>query len=101
MSGPAERNVGPAGEYYSVMDRRAFLQRMGLVAGGIAAGPALNRASALLAQSPLSKTGAFEFVFARLRYDSGDWDYNPKVCVQRARCGRPVHRDSRVARTKS
>ena len=21
-----------------------------------------------------------EFVFARLRYDSGDWDYNPKVC---------------------
>jgi pyruvate/oxaloacetate carboxyltransferase len=22
-----------------------------------------------------------EFVFARLRYDSGDWDYNPKVCA--------------------
>src|SRR3954465_3231281 len=22
---------------------------------------------------------ASEFVFARLRYDSGDWDYNPKV----------------------
>src|SRR6266446_9087012 len=22
---------------------------------------------------------AAEFVFARLRYDSGDWDYNPKV----------------------
>src|SRR5215217_7220065 len=21
-----------------------------------------------------------EFVFARLRYESGDWDYNPKVC---------------------
>jgi hypothetical protein len=23
----------------------------------------------------------YEFVFARLRYDSGDWDYNPKVCA--------------------
>src|SRR5881275_3346286 len=23
----------------------------------------------------------FEFVFARLRYDSGDWDYNPKVAA--------------------
>jgi hypothetical protein len=22
-----------------------------------------------------------EFAFARLRYDSGDWDYNPKVCA--------------------
>jgi len=22
-----------------------------------------------------------EFTFARLRYDSGDWDYNPKVCA--------------------
>lgn len=22
-----------------------------------------------------------EFSFARLRYDSGDWDYNPKVCA--------------------
>ncbi|MGH9313875.1 MAG: DUF4159 domain-containing protein [Vicinamibacterales bacterium] len=24
---------------------------------------------------------AHEFVFARLRYDSGDWDYNPKVAA--------------------
>src|SRR3954471_25056237 len=24
---------------------------------------------------------AGEFVFARLRYDSGDWDYNPKVAA--------------------
>src|SRR5512144_2745287 len=24
---------------------------------------------------------AAEFVFARLRYDSGDWDYNPKVAA--------------------
>ena len=27
------------------------------------------------------KPRAFEFVFARLRYDSGDWDYNPKVAA--------------------
>ena len=27
------------------------------------------------------KPRGFEFVFARLRYDSGDWDYNPKVAA--------------------
>ncbi len=27
------------------------------------------------------KPRAHEFVFARLRYDSGDWDYNPKVAA--------------------
>src|SRR5688500_15084420 len=27
------------------------------------------------------KPRASEFVFARLRYDSGDWDYNPKVAA--------------------
>src|SRR4029078_11632932 len=33
---------------------------------------------------PAMQTGrpkASEFVFARLRYDSGDWDYNPKVAA--------------------
>ena len=33
---------------------------------------------------PLVEQGrprASEFVFARLRYDSGDWDYNPKVAA--------------------
>ncbi|NUR53698.1 MAG: DUF4159 domain-containing protein, partial [Acidobacteria bacterium] len=30
-----------------------------------------------MAQRP---TGS-DFVFARLRYDSGDWDYNPKVAA--------------------
>jgi hypothetical protein len=28
-----------------------------------------------------SQPRAHEFVFARLRYDSGDWDYNPKVAA--------------------
>jgi hypothetical protein len=27
------------------------------------------------------KPRAGEFVFARLRYDSGDWDYNRKVAA--------------------
>jgi Domain of unknown function (DUF4159) len=27
------------------------------------------------------RPAAGEFVFARLRYDSGDWDYNPKVAA--------------------
>ena len=38
----------------------------------MAAAPLVRR---LPAQRP-----AGEFTFARLRYESGDWDYNPKVC---------------------
>src|SRR5206468_9720696 len=57
------------------MLRRDFLTRLGLAAGGTLAAPALSR---LLAQT--AGAGGSEFVFARLRYDSGDWDYNPKVC---------------------
>jgi hypothetical protein len=30
---------------------------------------------------PQGRPRASEFVFARLRYDSGDWDYNPKVAA--------------------
>src|SRR5262245_63240407 len=34
------------------------------------------------APSPQARRpAAGEFVFARLRYDSGDWDYNPKVAA--------------------
>src|SRR6188474_1157505 len=32
-----------------------------------------------LQQTRTRRPAANEFVFARLRYDSGDWDYNPKV----------------------
>jgi hypothetical protein len=48
------------------MHRRTFLQRLALAA---ALPPLLGAAR------------RYEFVFARLRYDSGDWDYNPKVCA--------------------
>ena len=34
-----------------------------------------------LADAPQGRPRASEFVFARLRYDSGDWDYNPKVAA--------------------
>ena len=42
------------------------------------------RTAALAAVVPLQRVGkprASEFVFARLRYESGDWDYNPKVAA--------------------
>src|ERR1044072_3754784 len=51
------------------MNRRTFLAQAGLSLTT----PLISR---LLAQPTTS-----EFVFARLRYDSGDWDYNPKVCA--------------------
>src|SRR5262245_37628828 len=44
--------------------RRAFLQ--------MAAAPMLQR---------VGRPRGAEFVFARLRYESGDWDYNPKVAA--------------------
>src|SRR4051812_15222143 len=61
------------------MDRREFLRRLGLTAGGLAAAPLVGQAQPL--RSFLASPTAYEFVFARLRYDSGDWDYNPKVCA--------------------
>src|ERR1043165_10144710 len=51
------------------MNRRTFLAQAGLSLTT----PLISR---LLAQPT-----TYEFVFARLRYDSGDWDYNPKVCA--------------------
>jgi len=35
----------------------------------------------LAAATAQGRPRASEFVFARLRYDSGDWDYNPKVAA--------------------
>src|ERR1043165_7956714 len=53
------------------MTRRELLLRAALVPG-----LGLNAA----AQRTGRPRGS-EFVFARLRYDSGDWDYNPKVAA--------------------
>src|SRR4029077_18181812 len=61
------------------MDRREFLSRLGLTAGGLAVAPLVGQAQPL--RSLIASPNAYEFVFARLRYDSGDWDYNPKVCA--------------------
>jgi len=49
------------------MDRREFLWQCGSVG------------AAAWAQLRPRRPKSNEFVFARLRYDSGDWDYNPKV----------------------
>jgi hypothetical protein len=72
------------------LDRRRFLRQIGLGAGAIAVG-AWTGSQGLSGQSPAALAGrritglgsprASEFVFARLRYDSGDWDYNPKVAA--------------------
>jgi hypothetical protein len=61
------------------MNRRTFLQRTGLVAGGVIAAPVVARAQNTWRAG--AGAAASDFVFARLRYDSGDWDYNPKVCA--------------------
>ncbi|MCL4811765.1 MAG: DUF4159 domain-containing protein [Vicinamibacteraceae bacterium] len=54
--------------------RREFLARAAALAGlASAVQPGTARAQAAPRPS--------EFVFARLRYESGDWDYNPKVAA--------------------
>jgi hypothetical protein len=58
------------------LERRSFLRRMGAAACGAAALPLLRPLDALA-----ESRSSHEFVFARLRYDSGDWDYNPKVAA--------------------
>jgi hypothetical protein len=76
-------------------DRRTFLRRLGSAAAALAAGavgtPTLAHAAARLASEGDGTDGMVptstpalvrgEFQFARLRYSSGDWDYNPKVCA--------------------
>lgn len=57
------------------MDRREFLRRSATLGAGLGAWPG----AAAAMPAPVRARG--EFVFARLRYDSGDWDYNPKVCA--------------------
>lgn len=65
--------------------RRAFLARAaGMVAAGLVAPSALSalsRGATDTSRSVPLPLRASEFTFARLRYDSGDWDYNPKVCA--------------------
>src|SRR5688500_16805868 len=58
--------------------RRQFLAFATVALAGLAL-PARSRAQA--ARSAPGRPRAHEFVFARLRYDSGDWDYNPKVAA--------------------
>jgi hypothetical protein len=55
-------------------NRRAFLR---LAATSLAAAAATVRLDADQGGKPRGS----EFVFARLRYESGDWDYNPKVAA--------------------
>jgi hypothetical protein len=54
------------------MDRRTFFARAGSLGLGAAVWPSIATGA------PRRRS---EFVFARLRYESGDWDYNPKVCA--------------------
>jgi hypothetical protein len=55
------------------LDRRAFLTTALSL-------PAVARAvAAAQPAAPGRRPAPSEFVFARLRYTSGDWDYNPKV----------------------
>jgi len=63
---------------------------LGVSAPGIARADVSDGSAPGLSSAGMSESGKpsathsrrfYEFVFARLRYDSGDWDYNPKVCA--------------------
>ena len=59
--------------------RRRFVTSATMALAGLAAPPAVAGQPAAPART--GRPRAHEFVFARLRYDSGDWDYNPKVAA--------------------
>src|SRR6187431_3134837 len=68
------------------VDRRRFLQALGAAAGASIAVPAWAQSAATsgskaAAAAKLATPRGSEFVFARLRYESGDWNYNPKVAA--------------------
>ena len=50
-------------------------------AGDRRVAPSARQRRAAARGRALGRPRAHEFVFARLRYDSGDWDYNPKVAA--------------------
>src|SRR5215470_16864479 len=58
-----------------MISRRTFIQMLAAAAGTVRL-----KADALYGQRTGRPRGS-EFVFARLRYESGDWDYNPKVAA--------------------
>ncbi|MGE0359654.1 MAG: DUF4159 domain-containing protein [Vicinamibacterales bacterium] len=59
----------------TAVDRRAFLT----AALAASAGALATEVAAAQAPPTRGRPRPAEFVFARLRYTSGDWDYNPKV----------------------
>jgi hypothetical protein len=65
--------------------RRQFLAALVTVPAGALATTLTAEASSLTLASPAvqaqPKPRGSEFVFARLRYTSGDWDFNPKVAA--------------------
>lgn len=78
MTDPERPTSGPA----TSLSRRRFLAQLGLLSGTVAVtGASSLRAAPAATVRRRSGASSYEFVFARLRYDSGDWDYNPKVCA--------------------
>jgi hypothetical protein len=63
------------------MERREFLRSVGGVVGGVLVGDAVGQAAGQAGQKAAGRPRASEFVFARVRYTSGDWDFNPKVAA--------------------
>jgi hypothetical protein len=63
------------------LERRAFLEWVGAAVGVAACARPLRAQSPGRTVAAPVRPGPSEFAFARLRYDSGDWDYNPKVAA--------------------
>src|SRR5262245_24435373 len=60
--------------------RRRFVGGLGAAAAALVA-PWSAEATQSARPSRQNRPSGREFVFARLRYDSGDWDYNPRVAA--------------------
>src|SRR5262249_59585717 len=78
----SDAGVSPQTPPFYMISRRRFL-RLGARAAALQLMPEATDAMTAPRQ-PGRQAGrprGHEFVFARLRYESGDWDYNPKVAA--------------------
>ena len=63
------------------MNRRGFLSGLAAIAAAAAVPTPARGVLAGQVQQAAVRPRGHEFVFARLRYSPGDWDYNPKVAA--------------------
>jgi hypothetical protein len=81
QAGRESGNDGGVNRRNTFVDRRDFLRSVSGAAALLVVSGTGEAAGQAPAPRPQTKPRGSEFVFARVRYTSGDWDFNPKVAA--------------------